>query len=654
MLKKMTVGKKIVLGFVSMIVLIFIVGIGGYLGLNKASDDFTHYRKMARDTNLGGRLQANMLMVRLYVKDFLNTGKKEDLKQFEEYWGKTGGFLAEAHKEIQEPNRAAKIDLVDKDLGQYKEAFEKVVDYKNRRNKLVNEVLNVKGPIMEKTLTDIMISAHDDNDITASYHTGLTLKHLLLARLYMAKFLDTNEQSAVDRVHDEFSEMQKDLDTLDAELENPKLRELLAVIADAKKIYESSFDDLTETIFARNKIVNDTLDRIGPEVASNVEDVKLDIKAVQDKLGPALVASNTRTTWIISLVTGLALILGLFLAFVITKAITKPLGRLIAGLNGSADQVASASTQISSASQQLAEGASEQAASLEETSSSLEEMSSMTSQNAAHSVEADNLMKGSNQVIGQANDSMNELTASMNEISKASEETQKIIKTIDEIAFQTNLLALNAAVEAARAGEAGAGFAVVADEVRNLAMRAADSAKNTASLIEGTVKRVHEGAEIVARTNEAFIKVADSSSKVGDLIAEIAEASREQAEGIKQVNSAVYEMDKVVQLNAANAEENASASEEMTAQAEQMKDYVNQLIALVGRVNGKASQQVSWNELIESQGKKGKYSMLPKPAPNNGNGSVHSSNKGNGTVYNYRPQDEFPLDDMEEAAFTAF
>jgi methyl-accepting chemotaxis protein len=264
------------------------------------------------------------------------------------------------------------------------------------------------------------------------------------------------------------------------------------------------------------------------------------------------------------------------------RGVTIPLNRIIGGLNEGADQVASASGQVSSASQQLAEGSSEQAASIEETSSSLEEMSSMTKQNASNATQADNLMKEANQVVSKANDSMVELTQSMEEISKASEETSKIIKTIDEIAFQTNLLALNAAVEAARAGEAGAGFAVVADEVRNLAMRAADAAKNTANLIEGTVKKVNDGGDLVATTNDAFAQVAQSAAKVGELVAEIAAASNEQAQGIGQVNTAVAEMDKVVQQNAANAEESASASEEMSAQAEQMKGYVEELVALVG------------------------------------------------------------------------
>jgi len=286
----------------------------------------------------------------------------------------------------------------------------------------------------------------------------------------------------------------------------------------------------------------------------------------------------------------ISLVVLLIIVLLIANGIANPLNLIAQSLGAGADQIASASSQVSSSSQSMAEGASEQAASIEETSSSMEEMSSMTRKNAENASQADNLMKEANQVVTTANESMGQLIQSMKDISKASDETSKIIKTIDEIAFQTNLLALNAAVEAARAGEAGAGFAVVADEVRNLAMRAADAAKNTAELIEGTVKKVNDGSELVSTTNDAFGQVAENAAKVGVLVAEISEASSEQSNGIEQVNLAITEMDKVVQENAANAEESASASEEMNAQAEQLRDYVGDLVQLI---TGKKVQDIN-------------------------------------------------------------
>ncbi|WP_431190038.1 methyl-accepting chemotaxis protein [Desulfurivibrio dismutans] len=78
-----------------------------------------------------------------------------------------------------------------------------------------------------------------------------------------------------------------------------------------------------------------------------------------------------------------------------------------------------------------------------------------------------------------------------------------------------------------------------------MATRAAEAAKNTATLIEGTVHKVHEGSELVSRTNQAFGKVADSTTKAPSLVGEIAAASKEQSHGINQLNQAVNDVNSV-------------------------------------------------------------------------------------------------------------
>src|SRR5690625_171678 len=250
------------------------------------------------------------------------------------------------------------------------------------------------------------------------------------------------------------------------------------------------------------------------------------------------------------------------------------LEQALSEVTASADQVTAASTQVSRGSQSLAQGATEQAGSLDEVSSSLRELRSMARQNASNAIEARSLTDGAQSSAARGVESMRMLSEAIEEIKVSADGTARIIKTIDEIAFQTNLLALNAAVEAARAGEAGKGFAVVAEEVRNLAIRRADAARNTAQLIEESVKNGEGGVALNRKVLSDREEIASQVGRVGEVMAEIAAASEQQSQGIVQINQAVEQMNTVTQQTAANSEEAASAAEELASQAEQMHDMV--------------------------------------------------------------------------------
>ncbi len=256
------------------------------------------------------------------------------------------------------------------------------------------------------------------------------------------------------------------------------------------------------------------------------------------------------------------------------QKVANDLEGMLGEIRRSGDQIASGAAQISDSSQSLSQGATEQASSLEEISASMNEMASQTQHSAQNATQANTLSGQAQQAAQKGQGQMQAMVQAMGEINASSESISKIIKVIDEIAFQTNLLALNAAVEAARAGAHGKGFAVVAEEVRNLAGRSAKAARETAELIEVSVAKAKNGAEIADGTAAALEEIVAQITKTSDLVGEIAAASSEQAEGIGQVNQGLSQIDQVTQQNTANAEESAAAAEELTGQAEQLRQML--------------------------------------------------------------------------------
>jgi len=239
------------------------------------------------------------------------------------------------------------------------------------------------------------------------------------------------------------------------------------------------------------------------------------------------------------------------------------------------DSMVTASTQIATGNLDLSSRTEEQASALEETASSLEQLTSSVKQNADHTRKSSELAGNASEIANRGGAAVKQVVQTMGSINDSSRKIVDIISVIDGIAFQTNILALNAAVEAARAGEQGRGFGVVASEVRGLAQRSATAAKEIKELINDSVSQVSSGTELVAQAGNTMDQVVHSIEQVSHIVGEISAATREQSEGIEQVNQAIMQMDNSTQQNAALVEEAAAAAQALQDQAQRLLELVS-------------------------------------------------------------------------------
>lgn len=643
-LNKLSLKAKLISGFSSVIGLLIVVALIGNFSINTAGTGFSEYREMARDTNLAGRLQANMLEVNTYVQHYLASGSAEALKGFNERWDKVMQFQAEAQKNIQNPKRAALVDKIDEYLDEFKKGFEQVVKYQAIRDKLLKEVLDVKGALMEKGLVAIMESANDDSDTEAAYFAGLGLKNLLLCRLYAVKFLDTNDQASVNRVHAEFDQFNEDMESLDKEIQNPERRERLSAVRENGKIYSDTFDELVSTIFSRNTIVDNTINKLGREITSDTEALKLDIKKVQDEIGPKVKASNQRGVVIILTVSILAVILGVGIIFIITRGVlaqlgsdpadiadiansiangnlavrfdpakdkgvyadmahmTENLNRMFKDIAGGVQTLTASSTELLAVSEQISIN-SEQAAhrsgnvsvSAEEMASNMNSVAAATEQTTANiqmivtaaeemsstiNEIASNTSKGS-QTTARAVETAQQVSLKVDNLGRAAFEISKVTETIADISEQTNLLALNATIEAARAGEAGATIE---------AARAGKAGKGFAVVAAEIKVLAQQTAEA---TNEISNKIADVQGTTGEsvtAIESIVGIISEINDIVTTVATAIEEQSATTQEIASNVAQAAQGVEDVSASVSQTSVMAGEITKDITEVNHAAGE----------------------------------------------------------------
>ncbi|MGG6176235.1 methyl-accepting chemotaxis protein [Pantoea allii] len=257
-------------------------------------------------------------------------------------------------------------------------------------------------------------------------------------------------------------------------------------------------------------------------------------------------------------------------------AMNHRLRTIIQEVRDSVFTVSQAASSINSDNHNLSSRTEQQAAAVVQTAASMEQLTVTVKHNADNARHASQIAAEASLQAEQGGAAVSEVVQTMGDISASSKKIAEITAVINSIAFQTNILALNAAVEAARAGEQGRGFAVVASEVRNLSQRSAQAAKDIERLISESVGQITEGNNRVARAGERMGQVVNAISRVNHIVGEISSASDEQSRGIEQIARAVSELDSTTQQNATLVSASALSATALEDQALRLETLLKQ------------------------------------------------------------------------------
>lgn len=628
MLARFRVGSRCTIGFGLILLLLLIIQFTGTSGLQAAGSQIGAYSQLSTEANLASEIRAATLALQVDAKSYLKSPGEDARSRFEASLANLDRELSDAENRVAGGDREPLVQGIRAEVQRYTEGFSKIRELMERRIEL-SERMNTDGPEARREVSSLMTATFESGDTSAAFHAGQANSHLLLGRLYAARFAEDQRPEDSDRAIREWALMDQSFKTLEASISGQELSEKLARARSIKNRYQATFEELTDVLARRNATTSSLLESLGPVVARATEKLSRSVKDDQARLSREVRESVAASTVTLTTAGLIAVALCIALSILLTRSIVRPVRHALSRVKlieqgdltqradtGGRDEIAqlaqgidhfveSLSSQIGRISEESSAltasmneltclagrvrdnagaastsasdargAASDVGANVESVAAATEEVSSSIREIAESSARAASVASSATGIAGEATDQVSRLLESSREVGN-------VIQMITAIAEQTNLLALNATIESARAGEAGKGFAVVANEVKELAKETSEATEEIARKIEAIQTDTGEAITAIGRVTESIEQIDSYSVSVAAAVEEQAATTNEIASTVAQTASMTGEITTLVDGVSRTTEDTSAATDELAQVSTRVAQVSEEMARLV-------------------------------------------------------------------------
>ncbi|MCG3652074.1 methyl-accepting chemotaxis protein, partial [Aliarcobacter butzleri] len=327
MYKNLSIRFKLILSFSVITLLIVILSIYSNYSISKSADGFSDYRKIAKNSLIISSLENSMFMMRLSISNFLNLEESKYIDSFNKFYLETESLAKESRVNITNSEEIRLVEEIISLLPKYKDAFLSVVNLMKKENEILEEQIEKNGKEVDNKFSIIINKNQENGKVDISLQYSKVLKDFLLTRVYVMKFIDSENEEHYNRVNKEFSNLEEKIKVLKT-TDSSELKEVLEYL----NLYKNGVKEIYKTINERNSVVEGELYKIGPKIGDLSEEIITLAKAEQDEIGEKVSLLNDDIKLLVSIISIIILVICIFIAIILPRNINNLLNTFQDGL----------------------------------------------------------------------------------------------------------------------------------------------------------------------------------------------------------------------------------------------------------------------------------------------------------------------------------